>query len=204
MACLAQGPVLESFSSPINYIVLWGGGIKAAVHYLQSRPGKPNQRKGKAKSSWISPIFVNSGVFSWESKHDSHQTFVPVCPREKFMNWPLFGLVCRGDSWTKQLHLGPSKTSATSLSEKSHCEPPVAIMAPKFLETCFQVLETSFRAKICTNFPRICANFPKICTNFPKICANFLKIFFKEYCYEIFEQFSDLWHTPLTGGLQWY
>ena len=27
---------------------------------------------------------------------------------------------------------------------------------------------------------------------------------FKEYCYEIFEQFSDLRHTPLTGGLQWY
>ena len=21
----------------------------------------------------------------------------------------------------------------------------------------------------------------------------------KEYCYEILEQFSDLWHTPLTG-----
>ena len=24
----------------------------------------------------------------------------------------------------------------------------------------------------------------------------------KEYCYEIFEQFSDLRHTPLAGGLQ--
>ena len=27
---------------------------------------------------------------------------------------------------------------------------------------------------------------------------------FKECCYEIFEQFSDLWLTPLTGGWQWY
>ena len=35
-----------------------------------------------------------------------------------------------------------------------------------------------------------------------KICTNFPKGRFKEYCYEIFEQFSDLRHTPLTGGLQ--
>ena len=60
-------------------------------------------------------------------------------------------------------------------------------------------METSFQAKICTNFPKICANFPKICTNFPKICTNFLKIFFKEYSYEIFKQFSDLWHTSHRG-----
>ena len=31
-------------------------------------------------------------IFPWENKHDSHRTFVPVCPREKFMNWPFFGL----------------------------------------------------------------------------------------------------------------
>ena len=38
--------------------------------------------------------FVNSGVFPWENKHDesSHRTFVPVCPCEKFMNWPFLGL----------------------------------------------------------------------------------------------------------------
>ena len=27
------------------------------------------------------------------------RTFVPECPCEKFMNWPSFGLVCRGHSW---------------------------------------------------------------------------------------------------------
>ena len=42
---------------------------------------------------------MNYGVFPWENKHDSHWTFVPECPCEKFMNWPFFGLVCRGDSW---------------------------------------------------------------------------------------------------------
>ena len=58
-------------------------------------------KRAKTKSSSISPIFVNSGVFPWENKHDSHRTFVPECPREKFMNWSCFGLVCRGDSWCK-------------------------------------------------------------------------------------------------------
>ena len=66
-----------------------------------SRPGKKKPKKGpKRKVHEFSPAFVNSGdVFPWENKHDSHRTFVPECPREKFMNWPLFGLVCRGDSW---------------------------------------------------------------------------------------------------------
>ena len=31
---------------------------------------------------------MNSGVFPLENKRDSHRTFVPVCPREKFMKWP--------------------------------------------------------------------------------------------------------------------
>ena len=47
---------------------------------------------------------------------------------------------------------------------------------PKFLETCFEVLETSSQAKIHPNFPKICTNFPKICTNFPKIFTKFPKI----------------------------
>ena len=42
---------------------------------------------------------MNSGVFPWENKHDSHWTFVPECPCEKFMNWPFFGLVCQGHFW---------------------------------------------------------------------------------------------------------
>ena len=36
---------------------------------------------------------MNSGIFPWENKHDSHRTFVSECPREKFMNWPFFSLV---------------------------------------------------------------------------------------------------------------
>ena len=70
-----------------------------------ARQTKP--KKGpKRKSSWISPIFVNSGVVPWENKHDSHWTFVPECPRENFMNWPFFGLVCRGHSWSCCINLG--------------------------------------------------------------------------------------------------
>ena len=59
-------------------------------------PANQTKERAKTKSSWISPIFVNSGVFPWENKHDSHRSFVP---RDKFMNWPFFGLVCRCDSW---------------------------------------------------------------------------------------------------------
>ena len=58
--------------------------------------GKPNQIKGQNEKFMNFAHFVNSGAFPWENKHDSHRTFVPVCPREKFMNWPFFGLVCRG------------------------------------------------------------------------------------------------------------
>ena len=50
----------------------------------------------------------------------------------------------------------------------SSLSPPVAIMAPKFLETCFDVLETSFQAKICANFLKIFTNSLKICTNSQK------------------------------------
>ena len=48
--------------------------------WVRSRPGKPNQRKGQNEK------FMNSGVFPQENKHDSHRTFVPECPCEKFMN----------------------------------------------------------------------------------------------------------------------
>ena len=83
---------------------------------IRSRPGKPNQRKGQNESSWISPIFVNSGVFPWENKHDSHWTFVPECPCEKFMNWPFFGLVCRGDSWPNLTWFWPDSDLKTVFS----------------------------------------------------------------------------------------
>ena len=62
---------------------------------------------------------------------------------------------------------------------------PTCHNGPKFLETCFEVLETSSQAKLCTNFPKICTNFLKICTNFPKIfqknsvmrCLNNFRIY---------------------------
>ena len=75
---------------------------KKILPKFRSRPRKPNQRKGQNEKFMIffvlPPMFVNSGVFPWENKRDSYRTFVPVCPREKFMNCPFFGLVCRGDS----------------------------------------------------------------------------------------------------------
>ena len=41
---------------------------------VRSRPGKPNQRKGQNEKKFtkFATIFVNSGVFPWENKHDSH------------------------------------------------------------------------------------------------------------------------------------
>ena len=73
-----------------------------------SRPGKPNQRKGQnEKFIWISPIFcVNSGVLPRENKHFCHiSNFCSGMPPKRFMNWPFFGLVCRGDSWISWLSL---------------------------------------------------------------------------------------------------
>ena len=76
---------------------------KKNFKFFESGVAPANQTKERAttKSSWSSPIFVNSGVFPHENKHDPHWTFVPECPCEKFMNWPFFGLVCRGHSWSK-------------------------------------------------------------------------------------------------------
>ena len=62
--------------------------------------GKPKKGPKRKVHMSFAPIFVNSGVFPWENKHDSHWTFVPECPCEKFMNWPFFGLVCWGHSWS--------------------------------------------------------------------------------------------------------
>ena len=54
-------------------------------------PANQTKEKAKPKSSWISPIFVNSGVFPWENKHDSHWTFVPECPGKS--SWTGLSLV---------------------------------------------------------------------------------------------------------------
>ena len=42
-------------------------------------------------------MFVNSGVFPWDNKRDSHRIFVAECPREKFMELAFlwFGLLGR-------------------------------------------------------------------------------------------------------------
>ena len=66
-------------------------------------PANQTKERAKTNSSWISPIFVNSGVFSLgKQARFTYRTFVPECRWEKFMNWPFFGLVCRGhlsNSW---------------------------------------------------------------------------------------------------------
>ena len=70
---------------------------------------------------------------------------------------------------------------------------------PKLLETCFEVLETTdfgHFPQIVTSFPKIVTNFPKIVTEPTTMVTTFLKIF-GEYCYEIFEPFSDVWLNPL-------
>ena len=66
---------------------------------LRSRPGKPNQKKGQNEKFMNFAHFCEFWCFPWENKHDSPWTCVPECPPEKFMNWPFFGLVCRGHSW---------------------------------------------------------------------------------------------------------
>ena len=78
---------------------LFSGDCSSPLIQESTRQTKP-KKGAKTKSSWISPIFVNSGVFfPGENKRNSHRTLVPECPCEKFMNWPFFGLVCRGHSW---------------------------------------------------------------------------------------------------------
>ena len=68
--------------------------------FFRSRPGKPNQREGQNEKLMNFAHFCEFWCFSLgKNKHDSHWTFVPECPCGKFMNWPFFGLVCRGHSW---------------------------------------------------------------------------------------------------------
>ena len=93
--------------------------------------------------------------------------------------------------WCHQTRMGQEVWNRRPFIGKS-CKPlrlsiivnPGCHNGPKFIETCFEVLETSFQANICTNCPniftnslKICTNYPKICTNFPKILTNFPKIF---------------------------
>ena len=76
-----------------------------ALRIDQESPRQTKPKKGsKRKVHEFSPIFCEFWCFFLgKNKRDSHRTFVPECPREKFMNWPFFGLVCRGDSWIEIL-----------------------------------------------------------------------------------------------------
>ena len=45
---------------------------------IRSRPA--NQRKGQNKKCMNSPMFVNSGVFPWQNKRDSHRILFRFAP----------------------------------------------------------------------------------------------------------------------------
>ena len=91
--------------------IFWGGGggnvhkRSQTLMWGQSGVALANQTKKKGQNEKFMNFAHHSGVFPWENKHDSHWTFVPECPWEKFMNWPFFGLVCRGHSWVKAKNL---------------------------------------------------------------------------------------------------
>ena len=65
---------------------------------IRSRPGKG---RAKTKSSWISPIFVNSGVGNQPRCTSNFCSNLP--PGKVHELWPFFGLVCWGYSWKKSL-----------------------------------------------------------------------------------------------------
>ena len=71
---------------------------KTKVAPLQTKPKKGPKRKVHD----FCPFFCEFWCFSLgKQARFTSRTFVPECPREKFMNWPFFGLVCRGHSWKK-------------------------------------------------------------------------------------------------------
>ena len=64
----------------------------------RSRPGKPNQRKGQNEKFMNFAHFCEFWCFSLGKQARFTSNFCSGMPWEKFMNWPFFGLVCRGDS----------------------------------------------------------------------------------------------------------
>ena len=69
------------------------------LRFFRSRPGKPNQKKGQNEKFMNFARFCEFWCFSLgKQARFTSRTFVPECPWEKFMNWPFFGLVCRGHS----------------------------------------------------------------------------------------------------------
>ena len=51
------------------------GLSRQVLRKIRSRPVNQTKARAKTKSSWISPISVNSGVFPCENKRDSHIEF---------------------------------------------------------------------------------------------------------------------------------
>ena len=105
--------------------------------------------------------------------------------------------------------VAPQTATKFSIFPKTSCHND-----PKFLKTCFKVLETwspdeisdqlpetptNFPKKVLppvTNFPKIVTDFPKIVTNFPKIVINFPKTVSTSYCYEVFEHNFRIYGSP--------
>ena len=88
-------------------------------------PANQTKERAKTKSSWISPIFCEFWCFSiGKQARFTSRTFVPGCPCEKFMNWPLFGLVCRGHSWYPSINGTFRPTTAIGSTADSSLKPP--------------------------------------------------------------------------------
>ena len=92
-------------------------------------PANQTKERAKTKSSWISPNFVNSGVFPWENKGD-----------EKFMNfahfcdfWCFFlGKQARNSHIEFLFRNAPGKSSWTDLSLVWFATGPLLIRAPDY------------------------------------------------------------------------
>ena len=100
--------LLSYFSATLSFLGISGLVAPAGRHNLlaenkiRSRPSKPNQRKGQNEKFMNFAHFCEFWCFSLgKQARFTSRTFVPECPCEKFMNWPFFGLVCRGHSWQK-------------------------------------------------------------------------------------------------------
>ena len=73
--------------------------LLTVLAFIQESP-RQTKETAKTKSSWISPIFLWILVFFLRKTSTIHtSSFCSGMPPEKFMNWPFFGLVCRGHSW---------------------------------------------------------------------------------------------------------
>ena len=128
-----------------------------------SRPGKPNQKESQNKKFMNFTFFVNSGVSPWENKHNSHRILVQICPREKFMNWPFFGVVCQNDSWSLRNEIAPKGINCKSKRwEKKSQGLKSWVWLPKYCRTCGvlkNLLSTSF--SLCETFRRTFLQNPK-------------------------------------------